>query len=393
MKTNFFLFGMAFLVFLAEAEIDIVVPSFPGMMNYYGTSVAQTEWVLTLNLIAHGIAGLVIGSLADIYGKRKTLLAGLTVFILGSVLTIFSGSFELLLLGRILQGAGMASPMVVGYLILIQGVNKSEKEQRIATLNGVANISLAFSPAIGGLFVAFFSWHASFKLLLALGIIALLITLRIVPKDRQEHATASSGAYSILLKDSKQLKLILATLFLPAAWFTFVGLSSILYVNYMGVPVMQYAFHQGGIALFYGLISLYLYKIIQLLSKKVVEILSLALLILATIGIIAGYILNWYTPAYVTTTMLIGSVGSIYLTNRSQVLAVTYRSAWAGKVSALIMLGRWLLTAILLQIAGGIYQTNESLTIITVALSWIAGGVFIWIVSKEHNLTDNDSVS
>lgn len=383
MKTHFFLFGMAFLVFLAEAEIDIVVPSFPGMMNYYGTSVAQTEWVLTFNLIAHGIAGLVIGSLADVYGKRKTLLAGLIVFILGSVLTIFSGSFELLLLGRILQGAGMASPMVVGYLIIIQGVNESKKEQRIATLNGVANISLAFSPAIGGLFVVFFSWHASFKLLLALGIIALLIGLYIVPKDRQEHIARSNGTYSMLLKDSKQLKLIFATLFLPAAWFTFVGLSSILYVNYMGVSVMQYALYQGGIALVYGFISLYLHKIIELLSKKVVERISLGLLILATVGIIAGYILNWYTPAYLTTTMLIGSVGSIYLTNRSQILAVTYHSAWAGKASALIMLGRWLLTAILLQISGKIYQTNESLTIITVALSWMAGIIFIWRVSKK----------
>lgn len=388
MKSSFFLLGMAFLVLLAEAEIDIVVPSFPGIMNYYGISVTQTEWVLTFNLIAHGIAGLVTGSLADTYGKRKTLLAGLFIFVIGSMLTVYSGSFEILLLGRILQGAGMASPMVVGYLIVIQGVDERKKEQRIATLNGVANISLAFSPAVGGLFVIFLSWQGSFKLLLALGIVALVIGYYIVPKNEERNTVRSNETYVFLLKDSKQIKLILSTLFLPAAWFTFVGLSSIFYVKYMGVSVAQYAIHQGGIALAYGVASLFLHKIIRFFGQKSVESASLVLLVLAITGIISGYILNWYTPIYVTILILLGSIGSIYLTNRAQIMAVTYCAEWEGKVSALIMLGRWLLTALLLQVSGALYHINESLALTVVAFAWAAGIIVLW-----NNLKTNNSVS
>lgn len=156
----------------------------------------------------------------------------------------------------------------------------------------------------------------------------------------------------------------------------------------MGVSVAQYAIHQGGIALAYGVVSLFLHKIIRIFGQQSVEIASVVLLVLAITGIISGYILNLHTPIYVTILILLGSIGSIYLTNRAQIMAVTYRAEWEGKVSALIMLGRWLLTALLLQVSGALYHINESLALTVVAFAWAAEIIVLW-----NNLKPNNSVS
>ena len=69
-------------------------------------------------------------------------------------------------------------------------------------------------------------------------------------------------------------------------------------------------------------------------------------------------------------------------------MAVTYRAEWEGKVSALIMLGRWLLTALLLQVSGALYHINESLALTVVAFAWAAEIIVLW-----NNLKPNNSVS
>src|SRR5579883_2865187 len=170
MMTRFFLLAISFIIFLAEAEIDIVVPSFPGLMKFYDISVAKAELVLTLNLIAHGLAGLWIGWLADHYGKRRILIWGILIFLFGSVITIIVKDFNWLLFGRVLQGSGMAAPVVVGYIIAMENTVGHKREQIIAILNGVISVSLAFTPALGAMIAAMVGWAANFQLLFILGI-------------------------------------------------------------------------------------------------------------------------------------------------------------------------------------------------------------------------------
>ncbi|MFM7459739.1 MAG: MFS transporter, partial [Burkholderiales bacterium] len=66
-----FLVAIILAVILAEAELDIVVPSLPALQDFLGVSVFQTEWLLTANLLAHGLSALFMGHLGDRYGKRR----------------------------------------------------------------------------------------------------------------------------------------------------------------------------------------------------------------------------------------------------------------------------------------------------------------------------------
>lgn len=383
MHARFVFLVIAFVVFLAEAEIDIVVPSFPGLMSYYGISVAQTEQVLSFNLIAHGVAGLIVGWLADVWGKHRTLLAGLLLFLIGSLFTVLAKDFYWLLLGRALQGAGMAAPMVVGYLLVMDDVGELEKARRVALLNGVANISLALTPALGSLLAVFLGWRANFQVLLLLALLALLLVVLLVPRDARltgfaPTLTVGKTGYCDLLQDVTLHRLILATIFLPAGWFAFVGFAPVLYVNALGVSLGTYGFHQGVIALLYGVVSLYLFRIAEWLGKRLTVLLSVGLLLLAIVGLSIAFFVSKVTPVLVTSLLLMGSIGSAFFVNRTQVLAVSYRPEAGGKVSAMITLGRWLVAAILLQVSGMLYEYHNLVILLSIAMIWLFGLVYLY---------------
>ncbi len=388
--TRFFLLAISFIIFLAEAEIDIVVPSFPGLMKFYDISVAKAELVLTLNLIAHGLAGLWIGWLADHYGKRRILIWGILIFLFGSVITIIVKDFNWLLFGRVLQGSGMAAPVVVGYIIAMENTVGHKREQIIAILNGVISVSLAFTPALGAMIAAMVGWAANFQLLFILGIAALILAFFVIPEDisrknNSEETPGGQGYWGVLC-DRHQRHLIGSTLLLPAGWFAFIGLAPILYVNQLGASLMEYGFHQGAIALGFGIISLFLYGIISRIGVWSAIWMSFLGVLLSILGLILGFILNIFTTWYVTGFILLGSISSVFIINKTQLLAVTHKISDGSKVSALITLGRWLLTGMVLGISSLLYEVDPTLCLVVVALTWLGGlaylaALFFW---EEH---------
>jgi DHA1 family bicyclomycin/chloramphenicol resistance-like MFS transporter len=392
--TTALLLALSFIIFLAEAEIDIVVPSFPGLMTFYSISVAKVELVLTLNLIAHGLSGLWIGWLADHYGKRHILLGGLLIFLLGSGMTLIVKNFYWLLLGRILQGAGMAAPVIVGYIIAIENTEGHKREEIVAILNGVISISLAITPALGALIAHMAGWHASFQLLFILGIGALILAFYMIPADTTPNKAMKEerlfDAYWRILKDRRQFDLIASTLLLPAGWFAFIGLGPILYVNQLGTSLMGYGFHQGIIALGYGIMSLCAYALIERIGRWPVIWASFAGIVFASIGLILGFFFNLFSPWYVTSFILLGSISSVFIVNKTHLLAVTHKIEDGSKVSALITFGRWLLTGLVLGISSLLYVINPTLSLLVVALTWITALAYLVFLFKEtHNFWHN----
>ncbi len=369
--------SIAAVIMLAEAEIDIVVPSLPGLMAYYNASAAQAELALSLNLIAHAIAGLWVGDLADRFGKKRILLFGIFTFMLGSVLTVSAANIQILLFGRILQGAGMSAPMVVGFLIAIQGLSKSRQEARMATLNSIANISLAFTPAVGSVIAVFFGWHANFQFLLIFSVLVLCLALYGIPAEPVEHLGQNKGhkspGYRALISNPKVRMSIFSSTLLPAGWFTFVGVASIVYVEHFGVSLGAYGWHQGGIALLYGISTLLIYRSARKLSSSVLVLGSLAIVALASTGLIIGFIYNLYSPFYITIMVLIGSIGSVILVNKTQLAAIHLMPGAAGKISALTTFSRWTTAAVTIQISGTFFSLCPVFSFALIAALWIGG--------------------
>ena len=390
MNSKIVLASIALIVILAEAEIDIIAPSLPGLMRHYQASAFEAELALSLNLIAHAIAGLWVGTLADRFGRKNILLLGIVTFIFGSALAVFAHNMPVLLLGRMLQGAGMSAPTVIGLLIAIDGVSKAKQESRMAMLNSIANISLAFTPAVGSMIAVFFGWHANFQFLLIFGAFALLVALYGVPKDlirnKLDNDEPAIGSYWALMSDPKIRMAILSTTLLPAGWFTFVGVASIVYVEHFGISVGEYGSHQGGIALLYGISTLIIYKIAKNFSSNLLVASSAASVFVAILGLILGFWLGLYSPLYVTAMILVGSIGSVVLVNKTQLAAINFNPQAAGKVSALISFCRWTLAAIFIQVSGALFYASPTLAFVLISVLWMAGLLVLFVaMSQDHH--------
>ncbi|PNY78786.1 MFS transporter [Pseudomonas fluorescens] len=389
MNSKIILASIALIVILAEAEIDIIAPSLPGLMRHYQASAFEAELALSLNLIAHAIAGLWVGTLADRFGRKNILLLGIVTFIFGSALSVFAYNIPVLLLGRILQGAGMSAPTVIGILIAIEGVSKAKQESRMAMLNSIANISLAFTPAVGSMIAVFFGWHANFQFLLIFGAVALLVAVYGVPKNlirnELDNDEPAIGSYWALVSDPKIRMAIFSTTLLPAGWFTFVGVASIVYVEHFGVSVGEYGSHQGSIALSYGISTLIIYKIAKTFSSSLLVVSSAASVLFAILGLMLGFWSGLYSPLYVTAMILFGSIGSVVLVNKTQLAAINLNPRVAGKVSALISFCRWTLAAIFIQVSGALFYASPTLAFLLISVLWMAGLLVLFLaISQDH---------
>src|SRR3954447_1537983 len=93
--------GMAFAL-----SQTVVSPALPEIQHKFGADPSAAAWILTGYLLAASVATPIIGKLGDLFGRGKVLTVVLLVFAVGSVVCALAGSLPVLILGRVIQGAG-----------------------------------------------------------------------------------------------------------------------------------------------------------------------------------------------------------------------------------------------------------------------------------------------
>src|SRR5688572_324002 len=94
------------LTAMAPLSVDMFLPSMPTMADEFGARESTLQLAVTLFIVCFAGSQLFYGPASDRYGRRPLLLAGLVIFIAGSVLALSANSVWMLLAGRILQGLG-----------------------------------------------------------------------------------------------------------------------------------------------------------------------------------------------------------------------------------------------------------------------------------------------
>jgi DHA1 family bicyclomycin/chloramphenicol resistance-like MFS transporter len=148
------------------------------------------QLVLTAFFLALGIGQLFYGPVSDSTGRRPAVTFGLVLYLSGTLLALLATRFEILLVGRFLQGAGAAGPRIVS-LALIRDLHGGRDMARVFSLvMAVFIMAPVLAPALGQLFLQFASWRAIFVALLVLGTIALAWFLWRQPETLPPHRRA-----------------------------------------------------------------------------------------------------------------------------------------------------------------------------------------------------------
>ncbi len=182
--------------FMTLLDVSIVNVALPSMQSSLHASPQSIQWVVSGYALAFGLTLVAGGRLGDVLGRRRMFLIALTAFVITSAAAGAAPDEVLLVTARLVQGlsAGLLTPQNSG---LIQELFRGpERGRAFGMLGATIGISTAAGPVIGGLILQAFGeqdgWRFVFYVNVPIGVVALLLTMRLVPAIRPKHTSVRS---------------------------------------------------------------------------------------------------------------------------------------------------------------------------------------------------------
>src|SRR4051794_25713704 len=169
----------ALMIVLDATIVNVALPSIQDDLGFTSSNLA---WVVNAYLIAFGGLLLLAGRVGDLIGSRRVFLAGLAVFTLASLLCGLSGSQEMLIGARFVQGVGgaLTSAVILG-MIVRTFPEPAEQAKAIGVFSFVASAGASIGLLAGGVLTQGLSWHWIFFVNVPIGVAAIAGALKWLP--------------------------------------------------------------------------------------------------------------------------------------------------------------------------------------------------------------------
>ena len=234
------------MVVLSPLAIDIYLPSLPVMASEFNVSSSEVQSTLVLFLFAMGIGQILIGPLADRYGRRPIAIAGILLYIMSSLLAAVAQEFICLQFARVLQGIAACATSIVVFSAVRDSFSSKQGAHYYSYLNGMICVVPALAPTLGGILALQFGWRSTFVFMTLFAIIVLLIVVTRLPETKPVN-TDSSGAlyrwarFKPVLQDSHFLFYALTCMAGMASILTYVSYAPDWLIRHLGVSELTFS--------------------------------------------------------------------------------------------------------------------------------------------------------
>jgi EmrB/QacA subfamily drug resistance transporter len=184
-SSRWVLASLSLSMLLSSLGTSIANVGLPTLAEAFNASFQQVQWVVLAYLLAITTLVVGVGRLGDIIGRRRLLLAGISLFTVASVLCSFASTLGLLIAARAAQGVGAAVMMALAMALVGETVPKAKTGSAMGLLGTMSAVGTALGPTLGGVLIASFGWRAIFFVGAPLGVLALVLVRRYLPADRR----------------------------------------------------------------------------------------------------------------------------------------------------------------------------------------------------------------
>jgi EmrB/QacA subfamily drug resistance transporter len=186
-------------VLIVNLDNTILNVALPTLVRDLNAGSSDLQWIVDAYVIVFAGLLLTAGSLADRVGRKRTFLAGLAVFAVGSAWAAFSGSVTMLIAARAGMGVGGAL-LIPSTLSIISDMYRvpGERQRAISLWAATTGVGVALGPIMGGLLLAHFWWGSVFLVNVPIAVAGLIAAALWVPDSRNPEASAPDLAGAVL---------------------------------------------------------------------------------------------------------------------------------------------------------------------------------------------------
>ncbi len=373
-------------VALGPLTIDMYLPALPTITEDLGTTSAAVQLTLTGTLLGLALGQLVLGPLADRFGRKRPLIAGTALHVVASLLVLVAPNIAVLGALRVLQGVGTAAGAVIALAVVRDLYTGRAAATLLSRLFLVIGAAPVLAPTLGGELLRYTSWRGVFLALAVYGLLLVLVVGASLPETLPAERRTSSGlrgtarAYTALFRDRVFVGLVGVAGLTMAGLFSYVSGASFVYQDEFGLDEQQFG-------LLFGAGAVWLIGATQLnpvllrrLQPQAILVGGLALagaagvvlLVLASTG--TGGLFGVAIPIWV---VLAGS--GLALPN-APAIALSRHGESAGTAAAMLGAVQFGVGAVVAPLVGVLGNDGAAIGAVVVAAFVLAGVVLVLVV-------------
>ncbi|MBL8259674.1 MAG: multidrug effflux MFS transporter [Candidatus Competibacteraceae bacterium] len=239
-------------------SIDMYLPGLPAIAAEFGVAPAAAQFTLSSFFVGLALGQAVHGPLADRFGRKPPLYAGLLLYVAASLGCALAPDISTLTALRFVQAAGGCAGVVIARAVVRDRFDAQTSARIYSLLMLVMGLAPILAPLLGGWLLVLASWRAIFIALALFGLLCLLAVWRFLPETRPADTVgggvgATLRTYADLLQDRDFLGYTLSGGFAQAGLFAYITGSPHVFIELYGIPAHAYGWLFGLNAL--GLIA------------------------------------------------------------------------------------------------------------------------------------------
>ena len=171
--------------------ISIMAPALPDAALEFGVSFGTMQWAISLPMLMIAASLVLIGPMADRYGRRPLVISGLILHVVGSIISACAWNATILVIGRVIQAVGCATSVALPRTIARDVLSGKDLARAMSIIAG----SMALAPAVAlmaaGIFVAFGGWRATMVATAVFGTLMIVCAILYCHETLRVRSTAA----------------------------------------------------------------------------------------------------------------------------------------------------------------------------------------------------------
>jgi DHA1 family bicyclomycin/chloramphenicol resistance-like MFS transporter len=329
------------LTALAPLSLQIFLPALPAIQGAFATTTGRTQLVLSLSILANAIATLIYGPLSDRFGRRPVILAGIGIFVAGSIWCTVAGSIVTLVIARILQSAGAAAGMVLARAIVRDLYDRDEAASVIAYLTMAMVVAPMLSPTIGALLIDHLGWRAIFAFTTLFGLALGWETLRHLIETRPGRPGQAAWTGMVLgagqlMRSPAFVAYMIQSSFAISTFFAFLSGAPYYMISTLGRTATEYGIWFAVISAGFMAGNFVAARLSPRIGLDRIILLGTGLAVLATAAALGLLLAGPWTALALFGPMIVAAFGNGLGIANAQAGAVSVYPSLAGTASGLI---------------------------------------------------------